>query len=79
MSKPDLQLTCNIDRIENDKAVLCFFSRDNRQQLILSKKYLPKDSKEGDVFNVEFLSESQLTTKNKNLAQEILKEILNGK
>lgn len=80
MSKPTANLTCTIDRIEDQKIVVRFnLGGKDHQELVLAKKYLPKDSKEGDIFTVEFLSDRELSQKQKNLAREILREILSGK
>lgn len=73
-------LTCTIDRFEGAKAVLRFnLGNNDRQELIVSQNYLPKDTKEGEVLNIELLTSHQAKNRQTNLAKEILKEILNGK
>lgn len=67
-------LTCTIDRIELAKAVLEF---ENRQQLVVSKKFLPKNLAEGAVLRVEFLTDELATERRQNLARAVLEEILN--
>lgn len=77
MSTPPSNLTCVIDRIESNKVVLIFNIGNNQsQQLILPKKFFPASSKEGDVLTAEFYLENQLASRQKNLARQILKEIL---
>lgn len=68
-------LTCTVDRIEQTKVVLEF---DNRQQLIVPKKYLPKKVTEGMVLQVEFLTDELAIKHRQNLARAVLEEILNG-
>lgn len=80
MSKPTPSLSCVIDRLEGSKVVILFrFGNNNCQQLIIPRNLLPKDIKEGTVLSMEFLTEKQATVRQKNLAREILREILNGK
>ncbi len=72
-------LTCVVDRFENYKVVLRFeLSKDDNQELILAKRYLPKKCKEGDILSTEFTSEKQAKINRKNLAYKILEEILKG-
>lgn len=74
MNRYSEALTCIIDRFESGKAVLKF--RDN-QELVLPKRFLPSDCQEGDVLNVELLTQKATTARRENLAKAILKEILN--
>lgn len=78
MSQPTHPLICTLDRLEGSKAVLRFSFNNNRQELILPKNLLPSDSKEGAVLSVEFLTAKQASKRQKNLAREILQEILSG-
>lgn len=68
-----------IDRFEEDKAVLVF---ESGEQLIVAKKYLPSNSKTGDVISLK-LSLNKKTTETKkkmikNLWQKILSKNKNG-
>lgn len=76
MSKNNFEpLTCVIDRFEGGFGILRF---EKGQQIIIPKKFLPKDIKEGDILNVEFLTNEQKTERAKNLAKAILSEIFKG-
>ena len=66
-------LVCILERFEGHKAVLKF---SDKQTLIISRKFLAKDAKEGDVLNLEFLTDKQATARRKNLARAMLEEIL---
>lgn len=68
-------LRCTIDELQPAKVVLEF---DNQQTLVVAKKYLPPEIKEGLVLQVEFLTDALATKRRKNLARAILEEILNG-
>lgn len=74
MTQPET-LQCTIDELGPGKVVLEF---DNRQTLVVPKKYLPPEIKEGLVLQVEFLTDALATKRRKNLARAILEEILNG-
>ena len=76
MSKNNDNLTAIIDKFDNGIAVLEF---SHNQTLTISKKYLPKDTKEGDALQVELLSDNQITKRKQNLAKAILEELLNSK
>lgn len=66
---------CIIDRFENGKAMLEF---DSKQVLVIAKRYLPKNVKEGDSLQVEFLTDQLATKRRQHLAKAVLEEILNG-
>lgn len=78
MSKNQQPLTCVLDRIEGREAVLVFEFYEKRRELVVPLNYLPKKSKEGDIFNLELFPAVDATKRRENLAREILKEILNG-
>lgn len=80
MPKNHEPLTCVLDRIEGDRAVLLFeFSDKKKEELMLPKKYLPSASKEGDVFHLEIFHSKDAGERQKNLARKMLEEILKGK
>lgn len=66
-------LKATIDRFEGDLAVLSF---DDGQKLNWPKSKLPKDIKEGSVVFVYVSSNKEATKNQKELAKEILNEIL---
>lgn len=77
MSKPIQPLIGTIDRFEGQKAVIRFKIDYLRvQELIIPKNYLPKNSREGHSLILEFSTEEQINSRRKDLAQQILKEIL---
>ena len=79
MSKKSTELTCVLDRFEDSKAVLRFdLSDHDHQELIVAKRYLPKESKEGNVFHLELFSVKDAETRRRNLAKQVLEEILKG-
>ena len=70
-------LTCSVDRFENGHAVLIFkFTQNNRAELVIPKRYLPRKIKEGDILSVEVYPEKEAKERQKNLASNILDEIL---
>lgn len=74
----DDKLTCVLDRFENSHAVLLFkTNKSSSQQLMLAKRYLPKEVKEGDVLHIKILTDKQATLDQKQIAKNILEEILN--
>jgi len=75
MSKSNDQLIATIDRFENGFGVLDF---GHGQMLTLAKRFLPKDSKEGDALNVDLLTDTQVTKRREHLAKAMLEEILGG-
>ena len=78
-NKKSTQLTCVFDRFEDSQAVLRFdFSDHNHQELIVAKRYLPKDAKEGSVFYLELYSDQEAESRRQNLARQVLEEILKG-
>ena len=81
MKKPQ-HLKCIIDKIEKHQVILRFrrslFGPYRGQQLIVGRRYLPKDIREGEVISVELLNDQMLTKNRREIAQDILKEILNG-
>lgn len=62
-----------LDRIDGDKAVL-ISNKDGK--IVVPKKMLPKDLKEGDNIVAQFLSEENYSTEKNKKAKEILNEIL---
>jgi hypothetical protein len=68
-------LTATIDRFENGLAVLEF---DHNQMLTVTRRHLPKDAREGDVVEIEFLTDELATKRRGNLAKAMLEEILKG-
>lgn len=69
------KLTCVIDRLEEEKAVLKF---DDGQTLNISIEFLPDDVGEGSVIDVNFLGnekgEEERGVSAKSLLNEILKK-----
>lgn len=81
MSKKDKEnnLICILDRFENSKAVLRFdLSKNDQQELVVAKRFLPRDVKEGDVLYLELFSDKKAEQRRRNLAQQVLQEILQG-
>ncbi len=75
MAKSNGELKATIDRFEQGLAVLEF---DHNQTLTVARRYLPKSAKEGDVVNVELITDMLATKRKKNLARAMLEEILKG-
>ena len=72
-------ITCVLDRFERQKAVLRFnFGKNDSQELVLAKRYLPKNCQEGSVLQLKFITNKQADENKKNLAYKILEEILKG-
>jgi len=63
-----------LDRIESDKAVLI---GEDKAELILPKKMLPTDAKEGSVLSLSIFTDESETKKREKTAKELLNEILN--
>ncbi len=63
-----------LDRFEGAKAVLKY----EDQELVVAKKFLDRDVKEGDVLISELMTEKRLTKRRENVARAILEEILKG-
>ena len=68
-----MQTTVTIDRFEGDKAVL--ITRD-KQAINWPKDKLPPKAKEGDVLDINIVDSADKTKDNKQLAKNILSEIL---
>lgn len=62
-----------IDRIEKNKIVL---KSEDGQELICPKKDFSDNYKEGDVVNLELISDAESTFKKKQLVQNLLRQIL---
>lgn len=63
-----------LDRFEGSKAVLLY----EGQELIVPRRMLERDAKEGDAVFSELVCEKKMTQRRENLAKAILKEILEG-
>lgn len=63
-----------LDRFEGTKAVLLY----EGQELLVPRRMVDKDAKEGDVIFTELISEKKMTERRENLAKAVLKEILEG-
>ena len=80
MTKKSIELTCILDRFENSHGVLRFdFSQNDQQELVVAKRYLPQDVKEGDIIYLDLFSDKKATERRQNLARQMLEEILSGK
>lgn len=78
MSKKDNKLTCVLDRYEKSQAVLVFnISKDNIQEIILPKRYLPKEAKLGTKLHIEIFTDKLADMNQKKIAQYVLDEIIN--
>jgi len=75
--KPE-DLTCIIDRIESQKIILKIVVDREYQELIVPRRYLPKDCKEGGVYHIKFYTDNELKKNKKDMAYQILEEILKG-
>lgn len=79
MSKKDYKLTCVLDRFENSQAVLVFkLAKNNTQELILPKRYLPRGIKKNTTLHIEIFSDKLANLNQKKLAQCVLNEIINN-
>ena len=77
MSKKNDELTCKLNRFENSQGVLRFeFAKDNIQELVVAKRFLPKNVKEGDIILIKTFSSEEAKKYKNNLARQILGEIL---
>jgi len=63
-----------IDRFEGDKAIL---KTKENQSIIWPKDKLPKNAKESSVLRITISSDLDLESTDKELAKDILNEILN--
>ena len=68
-----MKLQANVDRIEGDKVVLVF---SDKQQLIVAKDFFPVAPLEGQAVFLAISDSAEETQKQKNLAKNILEEIL---
>ncbi|MCD4761805.1 DUF3006 domain-containing protein [bacterium] len=63
-----------IDRFENEKAIL---KTEDSEIIVWPKNKLPKDSNEGSVIAFNISNSNDKKSNNKQLAKDILNEILN--
>lgn len=63
-----------LDRLEGDQAVLI---GEDKAELILPKKMLPENVKEGSVLSISISTDELETKKREKTAKELLNEILN--
>jgi len=68
-----MKITVTIDRFEGDKAVL--ITKD-KQAINWPKDKLPQKTKEGTVLEINIVDAANKTNDNKQLAKNILSEIL---
>ena len=68
-----MNITATIDRFEGDKAVLI---TQNKQTINWPKDKLPHAVKEGAVLEINIVNAKDKTNDNKQLAKNILNEIL---
>ncbi len=68
------QIFVTIDRFEGEKAVIIL---DDTQTLVVAKKVLPQNSKEGDIIELNFSVSHSQTTAVRNSAAKLLKKIIN--
>ena len=71
-----MKLKITIDRIENDKAIL---KTDDNDTITWPKDKLPKNTQEGDIFFFDIKNNIDETLNKKELAKDILNEILDTK
>ena len=64
-----------LDRFEEGKAVLI----GEKEEIVISKKIIPKAIKEGDILHLTISSDEAETKKKELSAKELLNEILKGK
>jgi len=69
---PEPNVSWVIDRFENGQAVLVW----QKQELVVPKKYLPAQIKEGEVIVMELYRQKDEKARRENLARHILDEIL---
>ncbi|MCX6743082.1 MAG: DUF3006 domain-containing protein [Candidatus Parcubacteria bacterium] len=62
-----------IDRFEGEKAVIIL---SDGQTLVIDKKVLPKDSKEGDLVKINFFASRAKTAATQNSVNKLLRKIL---
>lgn len=73
-SNSEKTLHAVVDRFENDFVVVSF---GKAGELILPRKKLPENLKEGDALSTEVITNEMAQKRKEQLAKEILKEILN--
>lgn len=71
-----MNIKLTIDRFENNKAVL---KADDGGTVVWPKNKLPSDAREGMILNFNILSDLKAEKDKKELAKEILNEILDIK
>lgn len=74
-STRDKPFKLTLDRWEGNSAVL---RSDDRQELIVDRKDLPPDSKEGEIFTIGFHGDKDEERERVSLAKRILNEFLSG-
>lgn len=75
MSRAESPLIVTIDHFEGQHAILTF---PGHQTVSVSRRFVPKTAKEGDVLTVDLLTNEQQTKRQENLARAVLEEILRG-
>ena len=73
MSNGSEELTVVVNSLADGSAVL---ATADGQKVVIKKRFLPKDAREGEILTVELLTTSQVTERRKHLAKAILGEIL---
>ena len=74
-----VELKATIDRFEDGQAVLTFdFNVNNKRNLIVPMRYLPKNAKEGDELFFEVYTAQEEGDRKRDLAKKVLEEILKG-
>lgn len=68
-----MNIKITIDRFENDKVVL---KTDDGDTIIWPKNKLPENTREGAVLNFNILSDLETEKDKREMAKEILNEIL---
>jgi len=68
-----MKLNLTIDRIENEKAVL---KTDNGETIVWPKTELPAELREGSVLNFTISDSPELEKNKKEMAKNILNELL---
>ncbi len=69
------KIECTLDRWINGRAVLVF---QDGQEVTIARRFLPKTATEGQVFELQFLTQEAAANDREALARAILKEILSG-
>ena len=69
-------LCVKIEKIENAQARLVF---SDHQSVLVSVKFIPKDAKESDVLYLNLMNENDLKLTRKQIAEDVLVEILGRK